>query len=167
MRSSSYAAFSGVKDRSTKKATDTDDLSFAKAFKQFKDEGRKTFTWRGKKYSTKTKAEEARKKESQRCQSITQKPRRSRKGKIAPASTKRKQARACKRGSPPAEITQSSKWNESCTSTPFFAQIRRSTSLTGLFRSSPTRSATLSSVTILATERCFSTLSHSHQRLSS
>jgi hypothetical protein len=62
MRSSSYAAFSGVKDRSTKKATDTDDLSFAKAFKQFKDEGRKTFTWRGKKYSTKTKAEEARRK---------------------------------------------------------------------------------------------------------
>ena len=62
MRSSSYAAFSGVKDRSTRKATDTDDLSFAKAFKQFKDEGRKTFTWRGKKYSTKTKAEEVRRK---------------------------------------------------------------------------------------------------------
>ena len=62
MRSSSYAAFSGFKDRSTRKATDTDDLSFAKAFKQFKDEGRKTFTWRGKKYSTKTKAEEARRK---------------------------------------------------------------------------------------------------------
>ena len=62
MRSSSYAAFSGFKDKSTRKATDTDDLSFAKAFKQFKDEGRKTFTWRGKKYSTKTKAEEAKRK---------------------------------------------------------------------------------------------------------
>jgi hypothetical protein len=62
MKSSSYAAFSGFKDKSTRKATDTDDLSFAKAFKQFKDEGRKTFTWRGKKYSTKTKAEEARRK---------------------------------------------------------------------------------------------------------
>lgn len=62
MKSSSYAAFSGFKDRSTRRATDTDDLSFAKAFKQFKDEGRKTFTWRGKKYSTKTKAEEARRK---------------------------------------------------------------------------------------------------------
>ena len=62
MKSSSYAAFSGFKDKSTRKATDTDDLSFGKAFKQFKDEGRKTFTWRGKKYSTKTKAEEARRK---------------------------------------------------------------------------------------------------------
>ena len=62
MKSSSYAAFSGVKDRSTRRATDTDDLSFAKAFKHFKDDGRKTFTWRGKKYSTKTKAEEARRK---------------------------------------------------------------------------------------------------------
>tara|TARA_Y100001938_G_scaffold128264_1_gene181903 strand:+ start:9494 stop:10174 length:681 start_codon:yes stop_codon:yes gene_type:complete len=62
MKSSSYAAFSGVKDKSTRRATDTDDLSFAKAFKHFKDDGRKTFTWRGKKYSTKTKAEEARRK---------------------------------------------------------------------------------------------------------
>ena len=58
MATSSYASFSGFKDKSTKKAMDTDDMSFGKAFDYYKNNtDQKTFTWRGKKYTTETKSE--------------------------------------------------------------------------------------------------------------